>query len=196
NFTATTFTNSATGVIKNTGGTIAMTDANANFMMAAGIGSNAFDFGSGTLSFSGGAGTKTLGLASLNQGAAFSATNNNYFVANLQLSVGTLALTGDASRALYVGNLLLASGETLNLNNFTVYYKTLLQTNGVSFLNGTGANFIRLGDVGGIFLFLPTSGTQDFDTDANWSPGVTPIGPTDQARITTASATSMLVTQN
>src|SRR5262249_48268863 len=154
-----------------------------------------FNFSSGTLLFSGATGTKTLGLAGTDLGSAFSATNNNYFIANLQLSAGTLQLAGDAHPALYVDNLILASRETPNLAGLYIYYNSSVLTNGVSFLNGTGANIIRLGS-NGLFLFLPTSGTQDFDAGTNWSVGITPIDSTDEARITQPSATSLLVTQS
>ena len=193
-----TFSNAPNAVLQNAAGTIAMTANNANFIMTPGLSSNTFSFAAGTLQFSGATGTRLLTLGGIDNGSLFAATNNNYFVGNLQLSGGagyTLQLAGNAGQALYVDNLLLTSGATLNLAGYNIYYKTAVQTNGVTFLNGSGANLIRLG-TGGVFLFVPTSGTQDFDTAANWDRGLTPSTPIDQVRITTAAATSMTVTQN
>lgn len=197
-FSGTTFSNAATAVLQNAGGTVELTSSTANFIMTAGTGSNAFNFASGTLLYSGAAGSRTLTLASADLGTSFSATNNNYFISNLRMTGGasyTLTLAGSASSALYVDTITLASGATLDLAGKRVYYATAQNLSGVTFLNGTSADIIQLGS-GGLYVFLQTSGTHDYDTAGNWDRGLTPVGAADQVRITTASATSVLATQN
>jgi len=190
-----TFSNAPTALIENPSGTIALTGATANFILTAGTSSNTFAFDSGTLLFSGATGTRTFTLAATNAGSAFSATNNNYFIGNLQLSGGsgnTLQLVGGSGRAVYVDNLILASGTTLDLAGSTLYYKTALNTTGAFLVNG---NAIKLGS-GGEFIFQPTSGTQSFELDGNWSFDLAPSMAGDQARIILPSATSVFITQN
>ena len=197
-FSGSTFSNAPSAVIQDAGGTVQLTGASANFILTAGANSNTFNFSSGTLLFSGAAGARTLTLASADLGSAFSATNNNYFIGNLQLSGGagyTLSLAGDASAALYVDAITLSSGATLDLAGKNIYYNSAQNLSGVTLLNGTTANIIQLG-TGGPFVFLLTSGTQDYDTAGNWDRNLVPVASADQVRITAASATSVLITQN
>jgi fibronectin-binding autotransporter adhesin len=195
-FNGSVFTNTATGFFENTGGTFKIVNAGGTFATQGGAGSNSWKFSSGTLLFSGGAGTYTISLGGKDFGNGFPATNNNYFIENLQMVGGagfTLTLAGAAGSALYVGNLFLETGATLQTAGFNIYYRDTAATAGVTILGG-GA-IIKLG-ASDNFVFLQSSGVQNYDDAANWDQALVPINAANVAFITNSVADSMLVIQD
>ena len=121
-FTGSTFSNAANAVLNSAGGWMVLAGASTEFDLVAGSSSNTFNFSGGTLQFSA-AQAYTFGLAGQDFGGRLGATNNNYFIGNLVVSAGGGTLTLAGGPALYVGNLTLASGVTLNLCSANLFMR-------------------------------------------------------------------------
>jgi hypothetical protein len=82
-----------------------------------------------TLSFDGGT-SSTLEVAGANLGAVAAGFTGNFALAGLTIGSAspakvTLVGNGQSNRALYVQNVTVKAGSTLNLNGLKLYYRTL-----------------------------------------------------------------------
>jgi hypothetical protein len=186
-FTGSVFTNTSSGIVIADGGILDLRGGFFNSSTA----SNEFNLGSGTLLFQSSSGTFTL--AGRDLGPNVAGMSNNFFISNLQLVGHTLTLRqSTTNNALYVGGLFGDASSILNVNGQTVYY-TFYTNDFQGTINLQGGQFIKIGNG---FVFLPTSGINNWDTAANWNANAVPADTAAEARIIRTAASSMTVIQD
>ena len=194
--------NAGTGIISNTAAaTLQVAGSFVN--EATGLTSNSFNLTLTDVQFfsTGAVSIATLQLAGTDFGATFGGLTNNYAFGGLTVTNNasqtlTLTLAGSAGTALYVSNLTIAAGNTLDLAGKTVYFYG--STNLFGTLTLSGGSVIALGAPvdNNIFFNQTGPGSFDYDTVANWtaSPSRVATNPSDLVRID--SGGGVVVTQN
>ena len=162
------------------------------------VSATGFNLGGGsTLLFTNSAGTSayTFTLAGADLSNNIKRTNDNFFVSEFVLAGGNLTLASATgtnaaqTKALYVGDLTLATGTALDLGGRTIYFAGTTNILG-SFSNGSIIQLAAFTN----FLFNVTSaqtrafGSTPGAVNANWSDGTTPL--TDDAAAITGNVAS------
>lgn len=136
------------------------------------VNSNAFNLVNTSVTLQNGAGVLTFDVAGSDFGPVNTGFNNNYAlsaltITNYSVLLQTAGFSITGSNAIYLANLDLMLGATLDLGGLNIYYTGTTNINGTLVLNGGQIIQIAAPPPGNI-VYTSSGGSQDYDVSGSW----------------------------